>query len=196
MHDDGRDHADIEQWLRRADPAASHAPLPQWRREALTAAATAPRPASRRRGARHRRLLVTYGAALVASGVALTLAVPTWSDQQTVLSFPTSDPVELQSSCSSPSTEILASSSLAFRGTVTSATQDAVTLRVETVYVGDIDSTVTVEGNDSEAQVTDAFGAVSAGDVYLVAASHGVVRECGLSGSDAPQLAELYERTF
>lgn len=192
--DDGRDHADLERSLRRADPAASHEPLPPWRREALVAAATA--PASRRRGVRRRRLLVTCGAALVASGVALTVAVPSWTDDPTSLSLPVSDSVELQSSCSPPSTDVLARSSLAFRGAVTSVTRDAVTLRVETVYVGTTDSTVIVSRRGSEAQTTDAFGAASAGDVYLVAASNGVVRECGLSGSDTPQLAELYERSF
>ena len=70
------------------------------------------------------------------------------------------------------------------------------TLRVETVYVGTTDSTVTVSGIDRESQATDAFGSVSPGDVYLVAASNGVVRECGLSGSNTPELAELYERSF
>lgn len=193
---DGRDHADLERSLRRADPAASHEPLPPWRREALFAAAIAPRPADRRRGMRRRCLLVTSGAALVASAVALTVAITSWTDAPTLLSLPVSGSVELQSSCPSPSTEILAGSSLAFRGTVTSVTRDAVTLRVETVYVGTIDSTVTVSGRGSDAQRTDAFGAVSAGDVYLVAASNDVVRECGLSGSETPQLAHLYEQSF
>jgi hypothetical protein len=194
--DDDRDHADLERSLRQADPAASHEPLPLWRREALINAATAPRPVSRRRGAGRRRLLVTFSAALVASGVALTVAVPSWTDDPTLVSLPVSGSVELQSSCPPPSTEVLARSSLAFRGTVTSVTRDAVTLRVETVYVGTIDSTVTVSGIDRESQATDAFDSVSSGDVYLVAASDGVVRECGLSGSNTPQLAELYERSF
>lgn len=195
-HSDGRDLADLERSLRRADPAASHGPLPPWRREALFAAATAPRTAYKRRSMRRRRLLATSGAALVASVVALTVAIPSWTDAPTLLSLPVSDSVELQSSCPPPSTEILAGSSLAFRGTVTSVTRDAVTLKVETVYVGTIDSTVTVSGRGSDAQRTDAFGSVSAGDVYLVAASNDVVRECGLSGSETPQLAKLYEQSF
>ncbi|MGW5640887.1 hypothetical protein [Streptomyces sp. NPDC003832] len=80
---------------------------------------------------------------------------------------------------------------MAFEGTVTSVTDDQVTLRVERWYRGDDVSTVTLRQVQGLEAIT-----FTSGDRYLVAARGGKVDMCGGTVDAEPQMRDLYSRAF
>ncbi|MFJ4295608.1 hypothetical protein [Curtobacterium sp. NPDC089689] len=186
-------------WMREADPTSALSPLsaPQLERLKQTATTTTssiapPRARSRRRFFAIACIPIAATAAVI-GGVSLVGPSST-SGGVTALSAPAAGgPAAI---CAKVTPEALATSTLAFRGTVTSTADGLVTFRVDDVFSGNAEKTVTVPQGDPKAQVDGAAPVFKDGTTYLVAATKNVIRSCGLSGEDTPELDALYDRAF
>lgn len=199
-HDDEHDDGALA-WLRDADPASGLSPLPEWQLERLKETAVS-KPSStvpaRPSRSRRRTLAVAGVGALAAAAIVggVLVAAPGGGGDGAVTALaapPAGGPAAM---CAEPTSEALASSTLAFRGTVTSISDGLVTFRVDDVYVGDVEQTVTVPQGDAEAVVDGAAPVFDDGTTYLVSTTDDVIRSCGLTGVDGPELAELYDQAF
>lgn len=198
-HKDECDDNQAVAWMRPADPASDVSPLPAWQLERLkenamnTTQTTAP---TRSR----RRLIAVAGvsAAAAAAAAAIIAGVvitgPSAGGGVTALNAPSAGGPA--AACVVPSAEGLASSTLAFRGTVTSIADSTVTFRVDDVFTGDADQTVTVPQGDPNAQIDGAAPVFEDGTTYLVSTTDDIIRSCGLTGADSSELNTLYEAAF
>ncbi|NII52161.1 hypothetical protein [Frigoribacterium endophyticum] len=197
-HHDEHDDNQVIAWMRDADPVSDLTPLPAWQLErlketAMTTTTTTPAPARNRR-----RLFAVAGisaaaAAAIIGGVVLTGPGSTGGGV-TALSAPAAGgPAAM---CAEVTPEALASSTLAFRGTVTSTADGLVTFRVDDVFTGDVEQTVTVSQGDSDVPVDGAAPVFEDGGTYLVSTTENVIQSCGLTGEDSPELSSLYDQAF
>jgi hypothetical protein len=193
------DDGDLEQLLHAADPASSLPTLPLWQLERLKETAVTPTTYATRTSHRRRNLFASLcagglAAAAIAGGVLLTAPAADTGGGVTALTVPSSTaPAGM---CAEPSADALASSTLAFRGMVTSIADGTVTLAVTDSYAGTVDKTVTVPQGEPDAQVDGASPVFTNGHSYLVATTGKVVRSCGLTGPDSASLAKLYADAF
>lgn len=195
-HQDEHDDNQVIAWMRNADPVSDLAPLPAWQLERLKETAmttTTPAPV------RNRRRLVAVTGISVAAAAAIIggvfLAGPsTPRDGVTALTAPAAGgPAAM---CAEVTPEALTSSTLAFRGTVTSTDDGLVTFRVDDVFTGDVEKTVTVPQGDSDVPVDGAAPVFEDGVTYLVSTTGDVIQSCGFTGEDSPELSSLYDQAF
>jgi hypothetical protein len=196
-HHDEHDDNQVIAWMRDADPVSDLTPLPAWQLERLKE--TAMTPTTTAAPARSRRRLVAVvgisaaAAAAIIGGV--VLAGPgSPGGGVTALSAPAAGgPAAM---CAEVTPEGLASSTLAFRGTVTSTADGLVTFRVDDVFTGDVEQTVTVPQGDSDMPVDGAAPVFEDGVTYLVSTTENTIQSCGLTGEDSPELSSLYDQAF
>lgn len=191
---------DLYDRLRAANPVPGTAPVepagsPRTRAVMETAMSTdtSARPTGRR------SRVVPIGIAAAGAGVLLAggLLLPDLLGGEAADGAPlalTMADGDVFASCAPVSVEALQAQQLAFGGTVTSRTDEAVALEVDTWYKGAEDAS-TVElttGPDFVGYTVD----FQEGDRYLVSAFDGTVSICGLSGEATPELTGLFEQAF
>jgi uncharacterized protein GlcG (DUF336 family) len=98
-------------------------------------------------------------------------------------------------SCLPVTPEGLSSQEKAFAANAIAIDGDTVTLHVTERFAGDVADRVEVTQLDA---IDSDFSSVSfaVGGSYLVAAGDGMVRGCGLSGADSPDLRAVYDAAF
>lgn len=103
---------------------------------------------------------------------------------------------DAMSSCLQFDVAILAGMPIAFAGTATEISADAVTIEVDRWYRGGDADVVSVSVPDG--QTSAALDGVSfqAGTRYLVTATDGVVNGCGFSGEASPEFEAAYAEAF
>jgi hypothetical protein len=191
--------------LRAADPASSLPPadperVAQLLEEAMSDTATRP-PESRENGTHGRSpltwLVAAAAVALIAGAVGLGLSQrdhdTSPSAQPTVTRL---QAARLSGLCVLPNAHVLRLQSVAFRGTVQSVTDRGATFRAVHWYVGGPTDLVTVRLVPGGIPETLQASELAVGHEYLVAASDGFVRGCGLTGPATPQLQRLYDAAF
>lgn len=195
-HDDNQ----VVAWMRDADPVSDLAPLPSWQLErlketAMTTPTTTPAPVKSRR-----RLITVAGisaaaAAAIIGGVLIAGPNTTpGGGAVTALSVP--DAGGPAAMCAEVTPQALESSTLAFRGTVTSIRDGLVTFRVDEVFTGDLEQAVTVPQGDPDTQVDGAAPVFQDGTTYLVSTTDDVIRTCGQTGEETAALDTLYSQAF
>lgn len=196
MHDD--DHRLREQ-LRHIDPARDLAPhSPTWlshRMEQIMTAPTSTAPATTAEPVRKRRVWIVAAAAALAASAAIVVPLALAGSPTTeVLALP-SDGGTTISSCLPVTPEGLSSQEKAFAANAVAVDGDTVTLEVTERFAGDVADRVEVTQLDA---IDSDFSSVSfeVGESYLVAAGDGMVRGCGLSGADSPELRAVYDAAF
>ena len=105
-------------------------------------------------------------------------------------------PAATSAKCMVPNVALLAQAEVAFSGTVEDVSGDVVAITPDRFYAGP--ATDLVEVRSPEAMLRALVGAVDfrQGQRYLVSASGGEVRVCGLSGPFSPDLEALYAAAF
>jgi hypothetical protein len=98
--------------------------------------------------------------------------------------------------CMVPTAAVVAAQPMAFEATVVSIADGVVTLQPTTVYTGEVGDEVTVTGAVTPLGSIEGEVDFEAGQSYLVAASDGQIRGCGLSGPVSPALKALFEAAF
>ncbi|GAB7002898.1 hypothetical protein JCM18899A_03690 [Nocardioides sp. AN3] len=101
--------------------------------------------------------------------------------------------------CVVPTSEALAATPIAFKGTVLGVADGIATIRPTTVYAGQVADQVTVSGAVAPETEGGREGdpAFVAGQDYLVAADgRSMVLGCGMSGPASPELTRLYAQAF
>jgi len=198
-HNDEHDDNQVIAWMRDADPVSDLTPLPAWQLERLKETAMTPTTSTTPAPARNRRRLFAVAgisaaaAAAIIGGVVLTGPGSTGGGV-TALSAPAAGgPTAM---CAEATPEALSSSTLAFRGTVTSTDDGLVTFRVDDVFTGDVEQTVTVPQGDSDVPVDGAAPVFKDGVTYLVSTTEDFIKSCGLTGEDSPELSSLYDQAF
>jgi uncharacterized protein GlcG (DUF336 family) len=192
MHDD--DHLLREQ-LRRIDPARDLAPQPPtWlshRMEQIMTDSTGTVAAP----ARKRGLWIAAAAAALAVGAAVVVPLALAGAPTTeVLALPHDGGITT-GSCLPVTPEGLSSQEKAFAANAIAVDGDTVTLEVTERFAGEVADRVEVTQLDA---IDSDFSSVSfeVGGSYLVAAGDGLVRGCGLSGTDSPELRAVYDAAF
>lgn len=199
-NDDEYDDNQVVAWMRDADPVSDLPPLPKWQLEhlketAMTTPATTPAPVkSRRRFIAIAGISAAAAAAIIGGVVIAGPNATTGGGAVTALSAP--DAGGPAAMCAEVTPEALASSTLAFRGTVTSISDGLVTFRVDDVFTGDLEQTVTIPQGDPDSQVDGAAPVFQDGTTYLVSTTDDVIRTCGLTGEDTAALDTLYSQAF
>ena len=114
----------------------------------------------------------------------------------TVAHLAAPDAAAYSAKCLVPTAEVLAQQEVAFDGTVSSISDDTVTLDVSHWYAGGSADQVGVQAPAEELQ--ELVGAVKfhAGGRYLVSASNGQVTVCGFSAPYSADLAAVYAQAF
>jgi hypothetical protein len=197
MHDDDRL---LREQLRHVDPARELAPLPRmWlghRMEQIMTDQTDTTIATTAEPARRRGLWIAAAAAAVlavgaAIGVPLALGGASTTE---VLALPSDDGTTI-GSCLPVTPEGLSSQEKAFAANAIAIDGDTVTLDVTERFLGEVADRVEVTQLDA---ITSDHSRVSfeVGESYLVAAGDGLVRGCGLSGTDSPELRAIYDAAF
>lgn len=197
MHDD--DHRLREQ-LRHIDPARELAPYPPtWlshRMEQIMTDSTGTTDSTIAAPARKRNLwMAAAAAAALAVGAAVVIPLGLAGAPTTeVLALP-SDGGTTIGSCLPVTPEGLSSQEKAFAANAIAVDGDTVTLEVTERFAGDVADRVEVTQLDA---IDSDFSSVSfaLGESYLVAAGDGMVRGCGLSGVDDPELRAVYDSAF
>lgn len=107
-------------------------------------------------------------------------------------------PAAVSGKCAVPTPELLATSEMAFAGTVVAIDGDTVTLTPTETYAGETADEIEVVGLGMGQEVRSLVGAPEfvVGGTYLVSATGGQVAACGLSGEASPQLETLYDVAF
>jgi 4-amino-4-deoxy-L-arabinose transferase-like glycosyltransferase len=193
---------DLRSRLRRADPAASLAPLTPDEVTRLLEATTSTAVPTRSGTDRQRRFTVLVAAALVllaaaGGGWLMTRSTPsTTHPVAAVVNLTSADGA--RQSCGEPTAPQLASfPDFAFAGTVTSVSDNVVTLSVTRVYKGAKADEVRVRSTGGESEPAAGGGRFEPGKKYLIASYRGLVNDCGYSGAaDTPGLRELYDAAF
>lgn len=198
MHDDDRR---LREQVRRADPARDLAPLPpMWldhRMEQIMSDTSTTPTVEAPAAAFARRPWVPMVAAAAGVAVAAAIAVPL-----VLGGSPTVQPLALPEggglaagSCMVVTPEALLDQEQAFAARVLSVEGDTVTLEVTERFAGEVADRVTVPQVD---ELTSDFSLqpFAVGASYLVVASDGTVRGCGLSGPDSPELRAFYSEAF
>lgn len=200
MHDD--DHQLREQ-LRGADPARDLATLPPtWldhrMEQIMTDTTTTPAAP-----ARNARRTWTPAAVVAAAGVAAALTLGAAIAVPLALGgTPTVEQLALpeggglaSGSCLIVDTAGLLAQEQAFAARVLTVEGDTVTFEVTERFAGEVADRVTVPQVDG---LTSDFSLepFAAGDTYLVTATDGTIRGCGLSGADTPELRALFDAAF
>jgi hypothetical protein len=186
--------------LPHEDPARAHALLQDVMATELTTE-------NRATGTRHRsRLtwLVAAAAVLVIAGAALFgVRALTGDDPGAPVAGPASPTVTHLTvadpgagRCMMPTAEAIATSDLAFDGTVTKVDGDQVTLEPRHWYAGEPTDQVVVTAPAEELQRLASAVSLSRGDRYLISAVDGRVTVCGRSGAYDDHLAALYQQAF
>lgn len=147
------------------------------------------------------RLILIAGAAALALAAATITAIVLNGDNtgpdptQTTMSLSLGGGTTM-SSCVPFDVAFLREMSVAFAGTVSAVSAEAVTLDVDRWYAGgdaDLVSLGLLPGQTSAALDGVDF---QPGTRYLVAATNGVVNGCGFSGEAAPELEAAYAEAF
>jgi len=99
-------------------------------------------------------------------------------------------------SCVGFDVAILREMPVAFAGTVTTITADAVTLDVDRWYKGGEADLVSIDLPDGQSSVALDGVEFTSGSGYLVTATNGVVNGCGFSGEATPELEAAYAEAF
>lgn len=194
MHDDDRS---LRDQLRSADPARDLAPLPPtWldhRMEQIMTDTTA--TAVPARSARRTWIPIAGVAAALAIGAAIGVPLALGGT-------PTVEPLALPEgsgpstgSCLAVDAAGLLAQEQAFAARVLTVEGDIVTFEVTERFAGEVADRVTVPQVDG---LTSDFSLepFAAGDTYLVTATDGTIRGCGLSGADTPELRALFDEAF
>jgi hypothetical protein len=105
-------------------------------------------------------------------------------------------PTSVPAKCAVPTPELLASSEVAFAGTVTAIDGDVVTLAPTETYAGQSADEVEVVGMHPDVRALIGQPEFVVGGTYLVSATDGQMSACGFSGEASPQLQNLYELAF
>jgi hypothetical protein len=105
-------------------------------------------------------------------------------------------PAPIEAKCAVPTPELLASSEVAFAGTVTAIDGDVVTLAPTETYAGQSADEVEVVGLHPDIRALGGQPEFVVGGTYLVSATDGQMSACGFSGEASPQLQNLYELAF
>lgn len=105
-------------------------------------------------------------------------------------------PTPSAAKCMVPDVAVVAQAEVAFAGTVDQVSGEVITLAPDRFYAGA--ATDVVEVRSSPELLQALVGAVDfqQGERYLVSASDGAVRVCGLSGPFTPDLEALYVAAF
>ncbi|EAR26186.1 pyridoxine kinase [marine actinobacterium PHSC20C1] len=193
------DHDDrmLREQLRASDPARGIAPLSKtgldYRMEQIMIDTTTPSVPARK----IRRAWVPFAGVAAAIAIAAAIVVPlalggTPTNEQ--LAQP-SDGGLASGSCLPVTPEGLLAQEKAFAARVVAVEGDLVTLEVTERFAGDVADRVEVEQVDA---IDSDFSGVPfvAGGAYLVAAGDGLIRGCGLSGTDSPELRAIYDGAF
>jgi hypothetical protein len=196
MHDD--DHL-LREDLRRIDPARDLAPHPPtWlshRMEQIMTTPTSTAHETTAEPARARRVWIVAAAAALAVGAAVVVPLALAGAPTTeVLALPNDGGTTI-GSCLPVTPEGLSSQEKAFAANAIAIDGDTVTLHVTERFAGDVGDRVEVTQLDA---IDSDFSSVSfeVGGSYLVAAGDGMVRGCGLSGADSPDLRAVYDAAF
>lgn len=196
--------------LRAADPAASLPPADPSRVARLLedVMSTELTTENRETGTRDRSpltWLVAAAAALIIAGVGLfavlehdedPAAPPTAADDKTVTELTAPSPETYDARCMVPSAEVLSRQQVAVEGTVTTISDDVVTLTVDEWYAGGPTDLLRVQAPAPELQALVGSVEFREGGRYLVSASDGRVTVCGFSAPWSEDLAALYEQAF
>lgn len=185
---------DVDRWLKAADPASHLTPLLPWQLHHLKEIAmTSPTTTTTQR--RRRVLgLATSGAVAAAIVGGIVITSTAGGGSVTALTAPPAGgPAAM---CAEVTPEGLASSTLAFRGTVTGISDGIVALTVNDTFTGDVEDSVTLPQGDVNSQLDGAAPVFEDGQTYLVAAADDIVRSCGLTGTDSPALTAVYDQAF
>jgi len=197
MHDDDQL---LREQLRRIDPARDLAPHPPtWlshRMEQIMTDPTGTTNGTIVAPARTRsRWIAAAAAAALAVGAAIVVPLAlAGAPTSEVLALP-SDGGITTGSCLPVTPEGLSTQEKAFAANAISVDGDTVTLEVTERFAGDVADRVEVTQLDA---IDSDFSSVSfeVGESYLVAAGDGMVRGCGLSGTDSPELRAVYDAAF
>jgi hypothetical protein len=196
MHDD--DHL-LRDQLRRIDPARDLAPHPPtWlshRMEQIMTDSTGTTAPTVAAPARKRGLWIAAAAAALAVGAAIVIPLALAGAPTTeVLALPDEGGITT-GSCLAVTPEGLSSQEKAFAANAIAVDGDTVTLEVTERFAGEVADRVEVTQLDA---IDSDFSSVSfeVGGSYLVAAGDGLVRGCGLSGTDSPELRAVYDAAF
>lgn len=196
--------------LRGADPATGLPPADRaWVTDQLEDAVSTTRPTpaaeawdadGRRRAARRRRPVLVGLAVAVGVAAAAAVVVPAVLSRAPGLQTTTltAEPFDPLTAMCLPVPEGLPQVDTAFAGRVLSADGDRVTLDVERVYRGEPGDRVVVDAplqDETSAALVGGFP-FEVGGAYLVAATGGVVANCGASGPATPELVAEYDRAF
>ncbi|MEJ7704403.1 MAG: hypothetical protein WKF47_12360 [Geodermatophilaceae bacterium] len=154
--------------------------------------------ATPRAGRRRIALLAAAAVLVLAAGVGIALTVTDGDDRAATGSTLTlsAGSGDTMSSCVGFEVAILREMPVAFGGTVSAITAEAVTLDVDRWYNGGGADVVVValpEGQSSAALDGVDF---QNGKRYLVTATGGVVNGCGFSGAATPELEAAYAEAF
>lgn len=193
------DHDDrtLREQLRATDPAHGVAPLPKtgldYRMEQIMTDTTTLSVPARK----IRRAWVPLAGVAAALAIGAAIVVPL-----TLGGTPTTEQLAQPSdgglaivSCLPVTPEALLPQEKAFAARVIAVEGDIVTLEVTERFVGDVADRVEVQQVDA---INSDFSSVPfvAGGSYLVSAGDGVIRGCGLSGTDSPELRAIYDGAF
>lgn len=163
--------------------------------DATTLAPAAPAPRPRR----YRPALLAAAAALVVAagtGVAVLASsgdTPPAGPSTLSLSVPSAN---VNYSCVQFDVAILAAMPVAFAGTVTGTTAEAVTIEVDRWYTGGDSDVVSIRLADGQSSAALDGVDFQTGDRYLVTATDGVVNGCGFSGEATPEFEAAYDEAF
>lgn len=105
-------------------------------------------------------------------------------------------PATVPAKCAVPTPELLATSEIAFAGTVTAIDGDVVTLTPTEMYAGKPADEIEVVGMHPDLRALAGQVEFVVGGTYLVSATDGLVSACGFSGEATPELQNLYELAF
>ena len=105
-------------------------------------------------------------------------------------------PATVPAKCAVPTPELLATSEIAFAGTVTAIDGDVVTLEPTETYAGQSAAEIEVVGMHPDLRALAGQVEFEVGGTYLVSATDGQVSACGFSGEATPELQNLYELAF
>ncbi|RII94448.1 hypothetical protein DZF95_03940 [Clavibacter michiganensis] len=190
------DDQDAMAWLRRADPASDLTPLPAWQLERLKETAmnaptcTLPAPA------RPRTFAFAGAGTLAAAAIVGGIVVAAPGSRAAVTTLAVTPAGGPAAACAPVTAEALATSTLAFRATVTSVTDQVATLEVDDVFTGDVGDTVTIPQGDETQPIDGAAPVFEVGTSYLVSTMGDMVNTCGLTAIDSAALETLYEQAF
>jgi len=98
--------------------------------------------------------------------------------------------------CARVTPAFIAAQQQAFAATVTSVSDGTVTLQTSQVFAGVVAQTVQVQAPPADLRALVEATDFEVGDSYLVAASDGLVAQCGFTGKAKGELQSLYEKAF